>query len=98
MLEKQIEQYLRKQVKERLNGLALKFVSPGFSGVPDRIVLLPGGRIYFVELKAPGNKPRKLQFKVCEKLRVLGFRVYVLDCYTAIDVFIENVEWLKNGV
>lgn len=78
MREKYIEQALVREVK-RNGGLCLKFTSPGFSGVPDRIVLLPEGRITFVEVKAPGKKPRNVQLYVHELLRALGFRVLVLD-------------------
>ena len=58
--EKQIEQSLVKAVKN-MGGIAPKFVSPGFDGMPDRIVLLPHGLMAFVEVKAPGKKPRPLQ-------------------------------------
>ena len=56
-----------------------KFVSPGWDGVPDRIVLLPGGKMGFVELKAPGQKLRPLQRRRREQLERLGFRVFVID-------------------
>lgn len=59
MLEKEIEQYFCKAVKTQLSGWPLKFTSPGQNGMPDRIVLLPGGKIYFVELKAPRQKGTK---------------------------------------
>ena len=59
MIEKQVEQALRKAIRDR-GGLALKFVSPGLAGVPDRIVLMPNRRVAFVELKAPGKHPRPL--------------------------------------
>lgn len=62
MREKDIEQMLTREVRKR-NGLALKFTSPGVNGVPDRMVLLPGGRIAFTELKAPGRKMRPIQIK-----------------------------------
>jgi hypothetical protein len=78
MLEKTIEQKLVKAVKA-LGGIAPKFVSPGFDGMPDRIVLLPGGKIVFAEVKRPGEKPRPLQTARHEMLRGLGFRVYALD-------------------
>lgn len=78
MREKQLEQKLVKAVKE-VGGLALKFVSPGYDGVPDRLLLFPGGKMAFVEVKAPGSKPRPLQRKRHETLRRLGFKVYVLD-------------------
>ncbi len=75
MLEKDIESKLRKSVMA-LGGLCLKWVSPGYVGVPDRILLLPGGTIFFVELKAPGKKERKRQGYVQAVLRGLGFKVY----------------------
>ena len=78
MLEKMIEQKLVRAVKKE-GGLCLKFVSPGMDGMPDRIILMPGGRIAFVEVKAPGKKPRPLQVCRHEQLRELGFEVFVLD-------------------
>ncbi len=78
MLEKQIEQKLTRMVKQQ-GGLALKFVSPSFAGMPDRLVLLPDGIIAFVELKAPGKKPRPLQLARHRLLHSLGFPVYVID-------------------
>jgi hypothetical protein len=78
MREKQIEAKLTEAAKA-LGGIAPKFVSPGYDGMPDRIVLLPGGRMAFVEVKAPGKMPRPLQVARHKLLRRLGFKVYVLD-------------------
>ena len=78
MTEKQIENKLAAEAKKR-GGIALKFVSPGFAGMPDRLVLIPDGRIAFAELKAPGKKPRPLQLARHRLLRSLGFQVYVID-------------------
>ena len=78
MLESTVERHLREEAKKR-KGMALKFVSPGMNGVPDRIVLMPDGKMAFVELKAPGKKPRPLQTSRHDLLRRLGFKVYVLD-------------------
>ena len=78
MREKTIEQSLVKAVRNA-GGLALKFVSPGMAGVPDCLLLFPGARIAFVELTAPGKKPRPLQLHRHDQLRALGFKVYVLD-------------------
>ena len=78
MREKTIEQPLVKAVKNS-GGIAPKLVSPGFDGMPDRLVLLPGGKIGFVEVKAPGKEPRPLQVARHGLLRRLGFKVYVLD-------------------
>ena len=77
MLEKTLEHKFVTEVK-RVGGLALKFVSPGFDGVPDRLVLLPGGKLGFVEVKAPGKRPRPLQLARHRLLRRLGFKVYAL--------------------
>lgn len=90
MRENTIEAYLRDQVKA-LGGKAYKFVSPGNAGVPDRIVLMPGGRIYFVELKAPGKKPTDLQRLQIRKLNDLGFCVYVIDSKKGVDSFVIEV-------
>ncbi|EAA3705462.1 VRR-NUC domain-containing protein [Salmonella enterica subsp. enterica serovar Newport] len=76
--ESLIEKHLVTEVK-RAGGVAYKFVSPGRRSVPDRIVLLPGGRIFFVECKAPGKAPRADQQREHERLRALGFTVVVLD-------------------
>ena len=78
MKEKTIEQKLVRAVKN-MGGIAPKLLCPGFDGMPDRIVLLPGGRIAFVEVKAPGKVPRPLQVSRHEMLKRLGFKVYVLD-------------------
>ena len=78
MREKAIEKKLVQAVKTS-DGIAPKFMSPSFAGMPDRIVLLPGGHIGFVEVKAPGEKPRPLQLARHGLLRRLGFKVYVLD-------------------
>lgn len=78
MLEKTIENKLTLAVK-KAGGIAVKFVSPSFAGMPDRLVLLPDGVIAFVELKAPSKKPRPLQEARHRLLRRLGFKVYVID-------------------
>ena len=78
MREKTIEKKLVIAIKEA-GGIAPKFVSPGFDGMPDRIVLLPGGHMGFVEVKAPGKVPRPLQEARHRMLRRLGCKVYVLD-------------------
>ena len=90
MGEKQVERRLKNQVEKR-GGKALKFVSPGIRGVPDRIVLLPGARTIFVELKAPGEEMELLQRKRAAELRALGFSVYCLDSFEAVDQFIQEV-------
>ena len=91
MTEKQIEQKLAREVKA-LGGMAPKFVSPGYDGMPDRLVLLPGGRMMFVEVKAKGCSPRPLQACRHEMLRRLGFRVYILDDATQIQPMLAEIE------
>ena len=90
MREKKIEQKLVTAVKKH-GGICPKFVSPGFDGMPDRLLLLPHGRFAFVEVKAPNQKPRPLQLSRHRLLRRLGFRVYVLDALEDIDKIIKEV-------
>lgn len=90
MNEKYIESELTKAVKQN-GGVYWKFTSPGTAGVPDRIVLMPKGHIAFVEVKAPGEKPRKLQLSRHKLLRRLGFQVYVLDALEDIEKIIKEV-------
>ena len=90
MREKIIEQHLVKAVKSS-GGIAPKLVSPGFDGMPDRLVLLPGGKIGFVEVKAPGKKPRPLQVARHGLLRRLGFKVYVLDTPEQIGGILDEI-------
>lgn len=94
MREKKIEQKLVTAVKKH-GGICPKFVSPGFDGMPDRLLLLPHGRFAFVEVKAPNQKPRPLQLSRHRLLRRLGFRVYVLDALEDIDKIIKEV--MSNG-
>lgn len=91
MDEKTIEKKLIKAVKSR-GGLALKFVSPGFDGVPDRLILLALGKLAFVEVKAPNKKPRKLQILRHNQIRALGFKVYVLDNENDIGGIIDEIQ------
>lgn len=78
MREKQVEQALVKAVK-RSGGICPKFTSPGLAGVPDRLVLMPNGKLGFVEVKAPKKKPRALQLYRMKQLTDLGFNCFVLD-------------------
>ena len=78
MREKTIEEHLVKAVR-LMGGLAPKFVSPGLDGVPDRLLLLPDGRMAFAEHKAPGKQLRPLQIRRKRQLETLGFRVFVID-------------------
>lgn len=89
--EGSIERALAIRVK-KMGGMAVKFVSPGLDGVPDRIVLLPDGKIAFVELKAPGKKLRVLQEKRKRQLEKLGFSVYAIDDVEQIGGVLSEIE------
>lgn len=86
-MEKQIEKYLVNEI-ERLGGLCIKFPPLFFRGFPDRIVLMPGALIVFVEMKDKGKKPTRVQLMTHDKLRSLGFRVEVLDSKESVNDFI----------
>ncbi|MGO5168569.1 VRR-NUC domain-containing protein [Bacillota bacterium LCP21S3_G6] len=96
-LEKSIEQQLVKAVKSA-GGIAPKFVSPGFSGMPDRLILLPEGHMAFAELKAPGKKPRKLQVARHQLLRRLGYQVFVIDSPEGLSDIIKKIGGEGNGI
>ena len=91
MRESAIERKLVTEVKKR-GGLAVKFVSPGFDGVPDRLVLFHGGIVAFVELKAPGKSLRPLQELRARQLTSLGFRVYCVDSKEMIGGVIDAIQ------
>lgn len=88
--ERDIEQKLVKTVKAA-GGICPKLVSPGTDGMPDRIILLPGERIGFAEVKAPGILPRPLQVKRHKQLRSLGFPVFILDDPEQIPGILEEM-------
>ena len=91
MNEKDIERKLKRDVEDA-GGLALKFTSPGYAGVPDRIVLMPGGMMGFIELKAPGKVMRPLQVKRKKQLESLGFRVFCIDSTEQIKGVIDEIQ------
>ena len=88
--EKDIEKKLVESVK-KMGGIAPKFVSPGFAGVPDRIVLLPNARMAFVELKAPGKKMRPLQIRRKNQIEKLGFKVFCVDGLSQIPEILKQI-------
>jgi len=91
MREKATEAKLVRAVKDR-HGLAPKFVSPGLDGVPDRLVLLPGGKIAFIELKAEGKMMRPLQVRRKRQLEALGFSVYCIDRADQIGGILDEIQ------
>lgn len=90
LTEKQVEKKLRERISG-IGGMALKFISPGCSGVPDRLVFLPGGRIVLVELKKPGGKLSLLQKKMRKKFNKLGFKYYIVDSYEKVEDMINEI-------
>ena len=77
MLESGLERRWKREVEQTVKGaVCMKWICPGYSGVPDRMILLPGGRVVFVELKAPGKHERVRQEYVQARLRKLGFVVF----------------------
>ena len=90
MRESKIEKKLVTATKAK-GGIAPKFTSPGFAGMPDRLILLPNGKMGFAELKAPGKKPRPLQETRHNLLRRLGFKVYVIDRLEQIESVLDEI-------
>ena len=91
MREKYIEQKLRNEVKKK-GGVCLKLAATGLDGIPDRLVLMAKGKIGFVELKAPKQKPRKLQLVRIKNLKEMGFKVYVIDDVKDIGGVIDDIQ------
>lgn len=90
MRESMIEKKLAQAVKA-CGGICPKWISPGLDGVPDRMILLPGGRMAFVEVKAPGKNPRPLQIVRHKNLRRLGYKVYVIDDVEQIASMLDEI-------
>lgn len=91
MRESEIERKLVAAVKAR-GGIAPKLVSPGLDGMPDRLVLFSDGRMAFVELKAPGRKPRAIQCRRIRELVSLGYGVYVVDSVAMIEEVLDGIQ------
>ena len=90
MRESTVEKRLKRGI-EALGGTCEKFTSPGTRGVPDRLIMLPGGRIIFVETKAPKKVPNPLQAKDHERRRKLGCDVRVIDTVEKVDEFLKEI-------
>ena len=89
--EKTLEKKLVAEVKKR-NGWAIKLLAGLVSGLPDRLCLLPGGRLFFAEIKGTGLKPTKIQKFVQDKIRDLGFRVEVVDSTEKLNQILKDYE------
>lgn len=97
MLERDIEKRLIKPIRA-LGGLCLKFEVPGYTGLPDRLILLPGANVVFVETKQPGKKERPRQVLVQATLRRLGFTVYgTVDTPAKVATIVEDCRRLVYG-
>lgn len=91
MLESDIEEALKNGV-EALGGLCIKLVSPGFAGIPDRLILMPGGMLYFIETKQPGKDLRLLQNVIRLQLLALGFKAYKIDTMQKVKQFLTFIQ------
>jgi len=91
VLESAVERKLVDGIR-KAGGWAIKLVSPGNSGVPDRLVLMPGGRVIFVELKTDTGRVSPLQQQVHDRLRGMGMDVRVLYGIVAVREFLREVE------
>lgn len=91
--EKRLELLLKSMVENTMNGFCLKLLSQHITGLPDRLCLLPGGKAFFVEVKTTGKNPRKIQLYIHEKLRSLGFPVYVLDSSQVLHTILRDFDY-----
>lgn len=89
--EKTLELRLRKEVEAR-GGMALKLLSQLHRGLPDRLILMPGGKAFFAELKSTGKKPTKLQQRAHEQLAALGFQVFVIDSTSSLTRALAEID------
>lgn len=87
--EKYLEHKLRNEVKAK-GGLAPKLMSPSMNGLPDRMILMPNGKLFFVELKSKGKKPSPIQTTVINQLTKMGFKCFVIDSPETLDNFLNN--------
>lgn len=91
MQEKKIEKRLVSETK-KMGGLCLKLNSQSANGVPDRLVLTPGGGVYFIELKSPGKKLDPLQYYWMGVLNKMGFSFHKLDSFDDVDAFLDLIK------
>lgn len=100
MSEKTIEKYLKKEVEE-YGGFSRKWTSPGHASVPDRIVFLPQGVIWFIEVKAPGKQPTEAQWREIMRLRLMGANAGYLSSEREIDQFLAHPAkdiWMEEHI
>ena len=90
MMESKIERYFGAKITEK-RGLFIKFTSPTMAGLPDRLLLLPGGKVIFIEFKAPGEVMRPQQLVRKKKLESLGFEVYCIESKETADIILERI-------
>lgn len=91
MNEKKIEKKLRVEV-EKLGGLAIKLQSQYYTGLPDRLILMPKGKISFAEIKTTGKKATVRQAVVHAELQDLGFKVEVIDDEPGLQKFLNDLK------
>jgi len=91
MTEKTLERNLRDRVKD-MGGLAIKVWPVSMTGLPDRLILMPGGKVHFAELKSPGERPKPHQLAAHRLLRDLGFTLAVIDSAETLKTFLEGIK------
>lgn len=77
--EKLLEVKLKAMIEKELKGLCIKLSAMHFTGLPDRLCLVPYGKLFFCEVKTTKMKPKRIQQIVHDKIRLLGFKVYIVD-------------------
>lgn len=94
--EKALEAELRERCKA-LGWMCIKLTSQYQRGLPDRLILMPGGLVCFAEIKTTGKKPTALQRVTHERLRALGYRVEVVDTTESLDNLIVELLYEVQG-
>ena len=98
--EKDLERTFSEKLNRTKKVWVIKLLSTFIKGLPDRMILCQGGYVGFAEIKTTGKKPTKIQTYIHEKLRVLGFEVFVIDDLESRDIaisfFLRNVKEINN--
>lgn len=98
--EKDLERTFAEMLNRTKKVWVIKLLSTFIKGLPDRMILCQGGYVGFAEIKTTGKKPTKIQTYIHEKLRALGFKVFVIDDLesrdSAVSFFLNNVKEITN--
>ena len=98
--EKDLERTFSEKLNRTKKVWVIKLLSTFIKGLPDRMIICQGGYVGFAEIKTTGKEPTKIQTYIHEKLRALGFKVFVIDDLesrdAAISFFLRNVKEINN--